>query len=598
MGVRFLDCLYLGILGNHTFNGKMVSAGNEGRSEELLGELCSSDGRQNGPRKNIQIPLSASTSRKGLLGDIDPHIGSIKTNFPSRFSILNLSSGGGFVSPSGKFCQIGVDRDKISQSVPYCIGKSRHKHLNRVFSWRIDWASLWNRSKEWMRKPLNMSLLLWISCVVVSGAILFLVMTGMLNGVLPNKAQRNEWFEVNNQIINALFTLMCLYQHPKRFHHLFLLCRWNPKDVAQLRIIYCKNGTYKPHEWTHMMVVILLLHVNCFAQYALCGLNLGYKRSERPAIGVGVCLFVAIATPAIAGLYSILSPLGRDYDLEVDEEAQDQILTVGSNCSSHVNAKSLEKRFSFASTKGQRTAENNPIWRGGVLNLWEDIKLAYLSLFCCFCVFGWNMERLGFGNTYVHLATFLLFCTAPFWIFTLAAVNIDNEIVREALGLTGVVLCVFGLLYGGFWRIQMRKKFNLPAYNSCCGRPAIADCALWLCCWWCSLAQEVRTADFYDISEDKFCRKQMDENKPPLTPLPRENGLFVLSSAPSPQPRNSPMLLSKLKTEDSHGESRFSRNGKKTDGEVPEVVDDLFSRMSCSLKPPIPPLIQREDITS
>lgn len=582
MGIRFLDCLYLGILGYHTFTGKMVSTGNV----------------ESGPKANIQIPLSASTSRKGLLGDSDPHIGPIKKKLPSRFSTLNFSSGAGLLSPSRKFQHKGVERDKIFQSVRDSIGKGRHKRLNGVFSRKINWASVWNRSKEWIRKPLNMALLLWITCVVVSGAILFLVMTGMLNGVLPNKAQRNEWFEVNNQIINALFTLMCLYQHPKRFHHLFLLCSWSPKDITQLRAIYCKNGTYKPHEWTHMMVVILLLHVNCFAQYALCGLNLGYKRSERPAIGVGVCLSVAIAAPAVAGLYSILSPLGREYVLEVDEEAQDQILTIGSTCSSKVKVKSLERRFSFASSKDKRTIENNPVWRGGVLNLWEDIKLAYLSLFCCFCVFGWNTERLGFGNTYVHLATFLLFCTAPFWIFTLAAVNIDNETVREALGITGVVLCVFGLLYGGFWRIQMRKRYNLPAYNSCCGKPAIADCALWLFCCWCSLAQEVRTADFYDIVEDKFCRKQMDENKPSLTPLPRENGGFVLSSGPTSPSWNSTVLLSKLATEDSLGGSRFSRNGNKMDAEVPEVVEDLFSKMSKCLKPPIPPLIQREYLTN
>ena len=85
------------------------------------------------------------------------------------------------------------------------------------------------------------------------------------------------------------------------------------------------------------------------------------------------------------------------------------------------------------------------------------------------------MERLGFGNMYVHIATFLLFCLAPFWIFNLAAINIDNETAREALGITGIFLCVFGLLYGGFWRIQMRKRFNLPASDSCCGKPAVTD---------------------------------------------------------------------------------------------------------------------------
>lgn len=62
-----------------------------------------------------------------------------------------------------------------------------------------------------------------------------------------------------------------------------------------------------------MMVVVILLHVNCFAQYALCGLNLGYKRSDRPAIGVAICVSFAIAAPAVAGVYTIISPLGRDY---------------------------------------------------------------------------------------------------------------------------------------------------------------------------------------------------------------------------------------------------------------------------------------------
>ncbi|CAN0891922.1 hypothetical protein LINGRAHAP2_LOCUS17244 [Linum grandiflorum] len=240
--------------------------------------------------------------------------------------------------------------------------------------------------KTWLTKtPLNMVLLLWIVCVTISGALLFFVMTGMLNRAIPRKSQRDVWFEVNNQILNALFTLMCLYQHPKRFYHLVLLCRWTPKDITSLRKAYCKHG-------------------------------------------------------------------------------------------------------------------------------------AYLSLFCSFCVFGWNMERLGFGNMYVHIATFLLFCSAPFWIFNMAAVNIDNDTARSAMGLVGVVLCVFGMLYGGFWRIQMRKRFNLSGNEHCCGNPDAADCAQWLFCCWCSLAQEVRTADFYDVVENKFIMK----HQPGLSPLSRE----------------------------------------------------------------------------
>jgi len=167
---------------------------------------------------------------------------------------------------------------------------SRRRLTPVAFVRKIDWGSLWDKAKEWIRNPMNMALLVWIVAVGVSGAILFMVMTGMLNRVLPTKSQRDTWFEVNNQILNALFTLMCLYQHPRRFYHLALLCRWRAGDMLQLRQVYCKDGTCKPGERKHITVVVLLLHLNCFAQYALCGLNLGYRRPERPVIGVALTI--------------------------------------------------------------------------------------------------------------------------------------------------------------------------------------------------------------------------------------------------------------------------------------------------------------------
>ncbi|KAJ4805080.1 Protein PLANT CADMIUM RESISTANCE 8 [Rhynchospora pubera] len=377
--------------------------------------------------------------------------------------------------------------------------------LRIPFVKKIDWNSLWKKAKVWIKEPLNMVLFLWIVCVGISGAILFMVMTGMLNSALPKKSERDTWFEVNNQIINALFTLMCLYQHPKRFHHLAMLVRWRADDILKLRDLYCKNGTCKPNERRHMAVVIALLHVNCFAQYALCGLNLGYPRSKRPAIGVGLCLAFSIGAPAFASLYGILSPLGKEYETDVEAQGPGS----GSD-PTHLQPKSFEKRYSFMSRESTRVQEPNPEWVGGLFDLWDDISLAYLSIFCTCCVFGWNMDRLGFGNMYVHIFTFLLFCLAPFFIFNLAAVNIDAESVRTALGLTGVVLCIFGLLYGGFWRIQMRKRFNLPSSKFCFGKEDLTDCFQWLCCCYCSLAQEVRTGDFYDVVEDKFYYKEMD----------------------------------------------------------------------------------------
>ncbi|KAJ0027742.1 hypothetical protein Pint_34988 [Pistacia integerrima] len=549
---------------------------------------------------NGESSVETSMSEEGLLNDEKPRTRSqVKLAIiSSKFNLLKVGSSGNLHSPTAKFRQIAKEKDDISRSVPSSTSQRFRQRFSGILAKKIDWASLSKICQEWIKNPLNMALFLWITCVAVSGAILFLVMTGMLNGVLPKKSERDAWFEVNNQILNALFTLMCLYQHPKRFHHFVLLIRWNPKDVTALRKIYCKNGTYKPHEWAHMMVVVLLLHLNCFAQYALCGLNLGYRRSERPAIGVAICLSVAIAAPAAAGVYSIVSPLGKEYDSQVDPEAQDQ--TFMNSTGNPNNWKlSLEKRFSFASRNEHRTLEHAPVWRGGLFDIWDDIVVAYLSVFCSFCVLGWNLERLGFGNMYVHFATFLLFCTAPFWIFNLAAVNIDNETLREALGLTGVILCVFGVLYGGFWRIQMRKRFNLPANNSCCGKPDIADCAQWLFCCWCSLAQEVRTADYYDILEDKFCRKQTDElDQPTLSPLRREDGSVQFRSSPTSPIWDSPGP-SRLGTENSPSPGRFPMDHYSPHRQLLNLEVDYSSKDDDNyMKPPVWPSMLREDITN
>jgi Cys-rich protein (TIGR01571 family) len=590
VGLLILEFLESKIFVKLKFGTKMIPTSNGEDFTEAQEESTSSP-IEYVFKANGNGALHVSTSRKGLLSDENPRRGNkdMSSSIPSRLRLVKISSSSNLASPSAKFCQIAEEKDEISRSVPSSTGLGFRERFSGVLAQKIDWQSLRTVCKEWIKNPLNMALLLWIICVAISGAILFLVMTGMLNGVLPNKSQRNTWFEVNNQIINALFTLMCLYQHPKRFHHLVLLCRWKNKDISALRKIYCKNGTYKPYEWAHMMVVVALLHLNCFAQYALCGLNLGYKRSKRPAVGVGICLSIAIAAPAIAGVYSIVSPLGREYDSEVDEEGQVQTLTNGSTQLSHLRRNSLEKRFSFALRNEHRIVEYAPKWKGGLFDVWDNISIGYLSLFCCFCVFGWNMERLGFGNMYVHIATFVLFCMAPFWIFNLAAINIDNEFVREALGLTGVVLCLFGLLYGGYWRIQMRKRFNLPANNIFCGKPAVADCTQWLFCCWCALAQEVRTADFYDIMEDKFCRKQEDENaQPPLSPLPREDGAVQFRSNPTSLPWNS-SRFSKLRTEN------YSNYHHSPNGQLPRVQESSAEGVDNFMKPPDLSSMQRED---
>lgn len=555
----------------------MVSTGNGKSTNEIQEELGPGAASKSNEGQS-DFSLYVSTSQQGLLGEKN-HGNKFQDTVNGLPRFMKFGSSGRLPSTSSKFWRIADEGQQISSSTAPPPNQGSTKLSFVPFIKKISWASLWEMSKQWIRDPLNMALFVWIICVAISGAILFLVMTGLLNAALPEKSQRDAWFEVNNQILNALFTLMVLYHHPKRFHHLVLLCRWRSEDILRLRKIYSKNGTEKPNEWKHMMVVVVLLHVNCFAQYALCGLNIGYPRSRRPAIGVGLCISVAMAAPAIASVYNIVSPLGKDYDTEVDQEAQSQVTS---------DLNTLEKKYHFMSRDDHRTPVSVPEWIGSLFDFWDDVSLAYLSVFCSCCVFGWNMERLGFGNMYVHIMTFLLFCLAPLFIFNLAAINIDNETVREALGISGFVLCIFGLLYGGFWRIQMRKRFNLPGNNFCCGKHAVTDCFQWLCCCWCSLAQEVRTADYYDVVDDKLYMKQIsDDSHHALSPLPREDGSVNFEPSPRyPYWGNSCSSYFKMQHSGGHSsEKQFPMGG---DGSSIKGTND-------TMKPPLAPVIQRQN---
>lgn len=422
------------------------------------------------------------------------------------------------LTPQISFARIREEKDEKSRMVKTPEEMRLRDGITLPLIGQVKWAELKKHAIIWLHNPKNLVFLVWIIAVAVSGAILFMVMVGMLNGVLPKKSDRDLWFEISNQILNALFTLMALYNHPTRILHLVYLIRYAPADIIKLRERYCKDGLRKPHEWAHILVVVLLLHLNCIAQYALCGLNWGYRRSDRPALGVGITLFVSFGAAAAAGIYNTLSPLGKDYYPEEDGvHEEDELLDVvekggsaGHSSSVHPalfklhNPKYnlLEKRKSFACRQGRPVVD--PEWEGGLFKCHEEPTISVLSVLCFPCVMGFNYERLGFGNRYVHMVTFLLLVGAPFLVFSLAAVNIDNQYVRTSLGVTGYVLCIFSLLYGGFWRIKIRERYMLPAHAWCCKQPRTTDCFQWLFCPFCSLCQEVRTAESYDIRNDQF----------------------------------------------------------------------------------------------
>ncbi|XP_064966214.1 uncharacterized protein LOC103986200 isoform X2 [Musa acuminata AAA Group] len=304
--------------------------------------------------------------------------------------LLRAPSLGGWIeklqlfSPSRIFRHTVDVREEVSLSVSSPVDSQRRFGISFLGS--INWSSVSASFKEWIEHPRNAALLIWLICVSVSTAMQGLLLLGLLDEAFPTKASRNHWIEINNQVLNALFTLMSLYQHPSLFHHLVLLCRWRPEDITALRKIYCKDGAYRPHEWVHMLVVLLLLQITCFAQYISCGLYWGYASEARPEFAEIFFFGLGFAAPVLAGAYAVYSPLGRECDAELDEESQGGPNHEQSSVKPSIRLHKL------------RALVSDPKWAGGLFDCSDDITVSFLSCFCTFCVFGWNMERLGFGN--------------------------------------------------------------------------------------------------------------------------------------------------------------------------------------------------------
>ena len=384
--------------------------------------------------------VESNTSSPGRHGSPMPH------ESPLRVRLL---------TPMMSFARIKEEKEEISRMVPSPEELTLRDGIKLPMIGRVKWVDLKRAAITWLKSPLNLVLLVWIIAVAIAGAILFMVMVGMLNHVLPKKSDRDLWFEISNQILNALFTLMALYNHPRRCLHLVYLIRYNPSDVLKLRQRYCKYGVRKPHEWAHILVVVMLLQLNCIAQYCLAGLNWGYRRANRPAIGVAITLLVSFGAAAAAGIYNTLSPLGKDYHPEDEEmSTHDELLVEmeradsgGHTSSNHPRVfklhnkryKMLEKSKSFTCKEGRPVKD--PQWEGGLFSCHEEPTISILTVLCFPCVMGFNYERLGFGNRYVHVVTFLLLVGAPFLVFNLAAINIDNTYVFQ----TPVTYCCMNL---------------------------------------------------------------------------------------------------------------------------------------------------------
>ncbi|VAI55565.1 unnamed protein product [Triticum turgidum subsp. durum] len=150
--------------------------------------------------------------------------------------------------------------------------RTRPERVRRLIR-RLRPAPIGSAFKRWLKHPAHLAQFAWAVCVALSFALLGLLLLGVFDGAFRRRSVRDRWVEIVNQILNALFTLMTIYQHPELFHHAALLLRWRPGDEKELRKAYCRKGSgggeaQRERERLHLSVVVGLLHLTCFAQYA------------------------------------------------------------------------------------------------------------------------------------------------------------------------------------------------------------------------------------------------------------------------------------------------------------------------------------------
>lgn len=174
--------------------GRMTRDTIGGSLQEGLQDAASV-GNTNGFKINVNSVLQISSSQRGLLSDESHHIRKQKmlTSIANIFKLqrFTLTPHANSASPSAKLRKKTEERYEFSHFVPSSIRENLRKPFNCFFAKKIDWPSLRRSCKQWIKNPLNMAILQRIICVAVSGAILFLVMTGILSKILNKQSQRD-----------------------------------------------------------------------------------------------------------------------------------------------------------------------------------------------------------------------------------------------------------------------------------------------------------------------------------------------------------------------------------------------------------------------
>ncbi|KAM7500866.1 hypothetical protein LguiA_025280 [Lonicera macranthoides] len=131
------------------------------------------------------------------------------------------------------------------------------------------------------------------------------------------------------------------------------------------------------------------------------------------------------------------------------------------------------------------------MWEGDLFGCSEDQRIALDSI-CCPCYrFGKNMRRAGFGSCITQGFVYLILAVTAFLNIILYMVT-----KKHCFLFLGAAFVISLGAYLGFYRTQIRKKFNIMNSDS-----SIDDCIYHMICPCCALSQESRTLEMNNVQD-------------------------------------------------------------------------------------------------
>lgn len=131
------------------------------------------------------------------------------------------------------------------------------------------------------------------------------------------------------------------------------------------------------------------------------------------------------------------------------------------------------------------------MWEGEVLDCFDDRPIALQSA-CCPCYrFGKNMRRAGFGYCFLQGSAYFILAIGALMNFIAFIITRWHGFLYLAVAFS---ISIGGYL--GFFRTQMKKKFNILGSDS-----SMDDCLYHLICPCCTLCQEARTLEMNNVQD-------------------------------------------------------------------------------------------------